>query len=54
MWYLMTVRTTFSSPDDWQRWLTLAAAAAALGLLPRAWQKTLGTAAAALWLLKRL
>ncbi len=41
-------------PDEWGRWLALAAAAASVGLLPKGWQKTLGAASALLWLLRCL
>ncbi len=34
------------TPDDWRKWLALAAAAASLGLRPRCWQKALGVASA--------
>jgi hypothetical protein len=46
--------TSIGSPEEWQKWLALAAALAALGILPKAWQKTLGTVSAALWFVSRL
>lgn len=45
----MTRTTSIGSSDDWQKWLMLAAALAALGILPKPWQKTLGTVSALLW-----
>jgi len=41
-------------PDDLGKWLALAAAAASVGLLPKGWQKALGTASALAWFLKLL
>jgi hypothetical protein len=45
----MARKTSIGSSDDWQKWLALAAALAALGILPKPWQKTLGTVSALLW-----
>jgi hypothetical protein len=50
----MTRTATNGIPDDWGRWLALAAAAASVGILPKGWQKTLGAASALLWFLKSL
>jgi hypothetical protein len=38
--------------DDWQKWLALAAAAAAVGILPKKWQKVLAAASTMVWLLR--
>ena len=40
--------------DDLGKWLALAAAAAAVGLLPKGWQKALGTASFLIWLFRTL
>lgn len=50
----MTRTTGIGSSGDWQKWIALAAALAALGILPRPWQKTLGTVSALLWFIDRL
>jgi hypothetical protein len=41
-------------PKDLGKWLALAAAAASLGILPKGWQKSLGTASALVWFIKQL
>jgi hypothetical protein len=50
----MTRTTSIGSADDWQKWLALAGALAALGILPKPWQKTIGAASALLWFVNRL
>jgi len=50
----MTRTATAGFPDEWGKWLALAAAAASLGILPKGWQRTLGVAGAIVWLLKNL
>jgi hypothetical protein len=50
----VTRETTMGSSGDWQKWIALASALAALGILPKPWQKTLGTISALLWFLDRL
>jgi hypothetical protein len=49
----MTRPTSIGSSDDWQKWLALATALAALGILPKPWQKTLGTVSSLLWFVNR-
>jgi hypothetical protein len=48
----MSKSATAGFPGDWDKWLALAAAAAAVGLLPRGWQKALGAASGLIWFLK--
>lgn len=50
----MSIKSQNSPFDDAQAWLALAAALASLGLLPKGWQKTIGTLSSLLWLLARL
>lgn len=42
------------SEGDIQAYLALASALASLGILPRPWQKTLGTLSSIVWLASRL
>ena len=50
----MATTNTAGFPDDLDKWLALTAAAAAVGLLPKGWQKALGAASALAWFLKRM
>ena len=40
-------------PDDFGRWVALAAALAGVGILPKGWQKMLSAAAVVIMILKR-
>ena len=48
----MATTVTGGFPDDLEKWLALAAAAASVGLLPKGWQKALGATSALIWFLK--
>ena len=50
----MTTSAQTPSLNDAQAYLAIAAALASLGLLPRTWQKTLGTLSSIAWLASRL
>jgi hypothetical protein len=50
----MATTVTGGFPDDLEKWLALAAAAASVGLLPKGWQKALGATSALIWFLKLL
>lgn len=48
------VKHSSYSYDEYGKWIALAGAAVAAGLLPKTWQKGLTIAGAALFLLKNL
>lgn len=50
----MTGTQQTPSLDQIQVYLAIAAALASLGLLPRSWQKTLGTTASLIWIVRHL
>jgi hypothetical protein len=50
----MSRNSTAALPPDLGKWLALAAAAVAVGILPKNWQKGIATASALALLLKSL
>lgn len=50
----MTGTQQAPSLDQIQAYLAIAVALASLGLLPRTWQKTLGTTASLIWFARHL